>query len=1340
MYKYVEALKLSPKHTKYQSIIIALVMVASFVYVYNRFYAKAPEEEEAVNALLQKSNRLRYRNIDESEKLAKKAYCKSGKYKDGKSLALIEMADINCLRGNINLAKRQLLKAGENSNNIIVHFKSRVGLLKVCQLASANIEFNNYLYEAQNDIKRIKEEFNELSDDAKFSVDKSKVEMHLTSAEYYANMQQVEKAEQEFNKICANENVLQNINMQLRFFYSAGCYGLKVNPNRDEVDVERFDNLAKCILRSSEHVENMPYLQIMARMALAELLSNKQTLRTIKEARKDIFDAVIAKNTPDSVIALTIAQGCVEDLRRLKNPYLEGIALCTQANCEFEMKRYKQTLATLKKSLEMINLNHRKYGKKSKEDDTESEDEELSPTYREESTAVELKWINDKEVYTIPEWIARVRERLSMTYSALNDKVNSDYNRNIYLDILDITREDKMLESRYSNLKSLSERSTVLLVTLLLSFIAFMALLIRLSILWTKRYRRQTDKLRNILEMCHRVETREMTEAELESQDNETKEMLKPFFDWMQKYDDNIDEINDESINYQKQQQIYIDKVHMGRRNALYRNTVISLAGCILTYIDRLLHTIRNVKDNRNVNIEYANEIIAQIEKQNKQLTELIKISRGQIKLNIQSFELDTIFNLIEKSRLYFKASNITLNVSHTDIVCKADYALTVFMVNTLTSNAKKFTKGGGEVNVYAEKKDDYVEISVSDTGVGMSQEDVDKLMSNKVYDPKEIGSKTAAKNAKGFGFGIQNCKGIINQYYNSSPLMKVCSFGIESELGKGSRFFFRLPYGIKKAIMALLILLPVCGASADNSDNRLVNASLYSDSAYYCNVNHEYKRAITFGRMAIRELNAHYQEKNNGGSLTMKLIASGYEPEIYWYKTGFYTDYHVILDIRNEVAVAALALHEWELYAYNNMIFTKLFKLVSHDSQLEEYCRNEEKAKNINTICIVLLIIITIILLIFLHTMYFLPRIRYKANLKLVGEIGQGLLEATRNIPNDLDEQERLNLLVSETDKYIEPSISISSCNIEIGDGKKISYTSSKSNLSGKNIFPLKVLPDQEPFGYIEFTTELAKEENNTLLIELISQQFSACSYHSIVAISKTKDDRELAYDEMNRSDWEQQQIYVNNQILDNCLSTIKHETMIYPTQIRQQINKLADGSGDAGTSLANVVELTEYYRNLFFMLLSHVNTQSKKLLLKPVLFDSKRIAKMVLDTAKRIKRNEKVDAPIVSNIPEIKSKIYADPILIEYLFYILVRISLKSNRCDNKLFRVSMSEYDNGFVKFEVMNKACMSIYSNDDFDYMLATEIIKEHDEQCRRGCKFEYEYNNGETNYWFTLPTK
>ncbi|MBR6285730.1 MAG: hypothetical protein IKR18_01890, partial [Bacteroidaceae bacterium] len=282
--------------------------------------------------------------------------------------------------------------------------------------------------------------------------------------------------------------------------------------------------------------------------------------------------------------------------------------------------------------------------------------------------------------------------------------------------------------------------------------------------------------------------------------------------------------------------------------------------------------------------------------------------------------------------------------------------------------------------------------------------------------------------------------------------------------------------------------------------------------------------------------------------------------------------------------------------------------------------------------------------------------------------------------------------------------------------------------------------LPDQEPFGYIEFTTELAKEENNTLLIELISQQFSACSYHSIVAISKTKDDRELAYDEMNRSDWEQQQIYVNNQILDNCLSTIKHETMIYPTQIRQQINKLADGSGDAGTSLANVVELTEYYRNLFFMLLSHVNTQSKKLLLKPVLFDSKRIAKMVLDTAKRIKRNEKVDAPIVSNIPEIKSKIYADPILIEYLFYILVRISLKSNRCDNKLFRVNMSEYDNGFVKFEVMNKACMSIYSNDDFDYMLATEIIKEHDEQCRRCCKFDYEYNNGETNYCFTLPTK
>ena len=46
--------------------------------------------------------------------------------------------------------------------------------------------------------------------------------------------------------------------------------------------------------------------------------------------------------------------------------------------------------------------------------------------------------------------------------------------------------------------------------------------------------------------------------------------------------------------------------------------------------------------------------------------------------------------------------------------------------------------------------------------------------------------------------------------------------------------------------------------------------------------------------------------------------------PEIKWFHDSVNTNYQIILDIRNESAVAALALHEWQLYSYDNRICTQ--------------------------------------------------------------------------------------------------------------------------------------------------------------------------------------------------------------------------------------------------------------------------------------------------------------------------------------------------------------------------------------------------------------------------------
>jgi hypothetical protein len=277
----------------------------------------------------------------------------------------------------------------------------------------------------------------------------------------------------------------------------------------------------------------------------------------------------------------------------------------------------------------------------------------------------------------------------------------------------------------------------------------------------------------------------------------------------------------------------------------------------------------------------------------------------------------------------------ITLDVHPTDAVIKADRVLTLFMLNTLADNARKFTAEGGRVDIYAEQTNDYVEVSVRDTGGGK---------------PTDQPSH---------GFGLKNCRGIIEKYRKTSQLFKVCLLSSESEQGRGSRYFFRLPKGIQRIVLLMMmvhgsgVMVHGSGFMAEAHDtsqklqtsntrlqNNLSRAHIYADSAYFCNINGQYRRTLVFADSCRQCLNAHYLSKQPDGKLLMKDMGDNktVPAEIQWYQKELETNYQIILDIRNESAVAALALHQWSLYAYNNKVYTQLFKEMSADASLSDY------------------------------------------------------------------------------------------------------------------------------------------------------------------------------------------------------------------------------------------------------------------------------------------------------------------------------------------------------------------------------------------------------------------
>jgi signal transduction histidine kinase len=95
-------------------------------------------------------------------------------------------------------------------------------------------------------------------------------------------------------------------------------------------------------------------------------------------------------------------------------------------------------------------------------------------------------------------------------------------------------------------------------------------------------------------------------------------------------------------------------------------------------------------------------------------------------------------------------------------------------------TNAIKYSHAGSKVSIKAEEKDDQVIISISDTGVGISEEDV-AFIFNDFYS-----GESGQAGERGCGVGLAITRRIIETHNGS--------ISVESELGKGSTFVIRLP------------------------------------------------------------------------------------------------------------------------------------------------------------------------------------------------------------------------------------------------------------------------------------------------------------------------------------------------------------------------------------------------------------------------------------------------------------------------------------------------------------------------------------------------------------------
>jgi len=185
----------------------------------------------------------------------------------------------------------------------------------------------------------------------------------------------------------------------------------------------------------------------------------------------------------------------------------------------------------------------------------------------------------------------------------------------------------------------------------------------------------------------------------------------------------------------------------------------------------------------------YIDEMKKSAEISHNLLQNLLQWSRsqtGRIEFNPQRL---CLHNIVQDNTDLLKASaeRKQIKISHNvpeDIFVTADEDMLNTIIRNLLTNALKFTEKGGNVEINAVKQNGFIEVVVSDSGVGMSNSVRECL-----FKLDATHSSIGTDNEAGTGLGLILCKEFVEK--NGGTIK------VESELGKGSRFVFSLPSSI---------------------------------------------------------------------------------------------------------------------------------------------------------------------------------------------------------------------------------------------------------------------------------------------------------------------------------------------------------------------------------------------------------------------------------------------------------------------------------------------------------------------------------------------------------------
>jgi len=169
------------------------------------------------------------------------------------------------------------------------------------------------------------------------------------------------------------------------------------------------------------------------------------------------------------------------------------------------------------------------------------------------------------------------------------------------------------------------------------------------------------------------------------------------------------------------------------------------------------------------------------------------KLQTGRMTYNPESFILTALLPDISLIRKMAENKGITFTTQiPNDVFVTGDSNMLATVVRNLLTNAVKFTKSGGTVTLEVSHCRDGARpvstVSVIDTGIGMSREQVETLRATSLQRIGNAHSRAGTAGEQGSGLGLIVCREMLEKHGSE--------LHVESEIGKGSRFWFEVGMG----------------------------------------------------------------------------------------------------------------------------------------------------------------------------------------------------------------------------------------------------------------------------------------------------------------------------------------------------------------------------------------------------------------------------------------------------------------------------------------------------------------------------------------------------------------